>query len=177
MTQDFANRARKKNPPAQTGSPRWVWFLTGFTSGAFLSFLGMLWYFVGLGNTSDSIVEKPVAEPNQVIDEMQWDFYEIFPKSVVPVVEEYNESGQKVLVKNYRWLLQAGSFKDPIDADELRAQLLLLGFDVTIQKTEIDGSPWHRVIAGPFDTDLERNRAQDKLAQAEIQSIALKIQK
>ncbi|MGV0034526.1 MAG: hypothetical protein ACNYPE_06035 [Candidatus Azotimanducaceae bacterium WSBS_2022_MAG_OTU7] len=39
---------------------------------------------------------KPKAEPQAKIQEMQWDF-EIFPKSVVPIVEEYTKSGKKIV--------------------------------------------------------------------------------
>ena len=108
---------------------------------------------------------------------MQWDFYEIFPKTEVPVVEEYTESGDKIVVENFRWILQAGSFQDPNDADEQRASLILLGLDVQTQSVKVSGDKWYRVIVGPFDSELERNRAQDKLAQAEIPSMAAKIPK
>ena len=106
---------------------------------------------------------------------MQWDFYEIFPKSVVPVVEEYTKTGAKVIVDNSRWILQAGSFKEAIDADERRATLILMGLDVSIQEVKVDGASWQRIIVGPFDSVLERSRAQNKLAQAEIPSIPMKI--
>ena len=106
---------------------------------------------------------------------MSFDFYEIFPKSVVPVVEEYDETGEKVEAEPVRWILQTGSFSSPDDADELRASLILMGLDASITKVEVDGKDWHRVMAGPFDTELARNRAQDKLAQAQIKAIPIKL--
>ena len=77
-------------------------------------------------------------------------------------------------------MIQGGSYrlvlsKTPIDADERRATLILLGLDVGIQEVKVTGDTWHRVIAGPFDSKLQLNRAQDKLAQAEISSIPMKI--
>ena len=123
--------------------------------------------------TTDDV--KPKAEPQAKDDGMQWDFYEIFPKSVVPVVEEYTKTGTKVIVDNSRWVLQAGSFKDAIDADERRASLILMGLDVSIQEVKVDGANRHRSIVGPFDSVLERSRAQNKLAQAQISSIPMKI--
>jgi cell division protein FtsN len=106
---------------------------------------------------------------------MQWDFYEIFPRSEVPVVEEYDDAGNRLQTDQYRWILQAGSFQEPDDADELRASLLLLGLDASTTEVEVTGETWHRVIVGPFDTELERNRAQDRLAQAEISALPLRI--
>ena len=149
--------------------------MTGFTFGAFLTFLAMLWYFIPAGIEPGQALVKPVPEPNQAVEEMQWDFYEIFPKSVVPVVEEYNEAGEKVVLDNHAWVLQAGSFQNADDADQLRAELILMGLDAVTMEIEVKGVDWHRVIVGPFDEELERNRAQDTLAQSQIESIALKI--
>lgn len=143
--------------------------------GAFCAFLAALWLFTPGGEPRKASRESPVAEPEAMIEEMQWDFYEIFPRSVVPIVEEYITAGEKIPVDDARWILQAGSFRDPNDADERRAELLLMGLSVTTTKAEMSGTVWHRVIVGPFDTELDRNRAQDKLAQAQIQSIAFRI--
>ena len=137
--------------------------------------MAALWYQKPAPPVPVSDGGKPKAEPQSKVEEIQWDFWEMFPNSVVPVVEEYTKTGKKVAVDNSRWALQAGSFKDAIDADELRATLILLGLDVSIQEVEVSGTKWHRVIVGPFDSQLEHNRAQDKLAQAEISSFPMKI--
>ena len=50
-----------------------------------------------------------------------------------------------------------------------------MGLDAVTTEIEVNGVDWHRVIVGPFDEELERNRAQDTLAQSQIESIALKI--
>ncbi len=182
MTQDFAKKHRSRKsapepPPIAVRERKFSLptFLTGFLSGAFITFLAALWYLKPAGDIPPSDAGKPRAEPQTKVEEMQWDFYEIFPKSVVPIVEEYTNAGEKVVVDDSRWVLQAGSFKDPIDADERRATLILLGLDVGIQEVKVTGDTWHRVIAGPFDSKLQLNRAQDKLAQAEISSIPMKI--
>ncbi len=182
MTQDFAKKHRSKksapgSPPVGVRGPTFslATFLTGFLSGTFITFLAALWYLKPAGDMQSMDAGKPRAEPQAKVQEMQWDFFEIFPKSVVPIVEEYTKSGKKVIVDNSRWVLQAGSFKDPIDADERRATLILMGLDVSIREVKVTGDTWHRVVVGPFDAKLELNRAQDKLAQAEIPSIPMKI--
>ena len=178
MTQDFAKKPRSEPPPAPATGNGLRWFLGGFVSGAFVAFLTSLWLLVPADSkpkTAD--IPKPGTTEDTKVEEMQWDFYEIFPKTEVPVVEEYTEAGNKVRVENFRWILQAGSFKNPDDADEQRATLILLGLNVQTQSVKVSGDTWYRVIVGPFDSALERNRAQDKLAQAEIQSMAVKIPK
>ena len=176
MTQDYA-KPHRTTPPSVDAPPRWVWFVTGFFLGGFLSFLAALWVLSPATEQPAETTETPTAEPDARVDEMKWDFYEIFPKSEVPVVEEYTTSGEKVVVDNVRWILQAGSFQDPNDADERRAELLLMGLNVTTTEVQMSEKTWHRVIVGPFDTELELGRAQDKLAQAEIPSIPIRIPK
>jgi cell division protein FtsN len=138
-----------------------VWFFTGMVAGVFLSFLVYLWAFVPPDLQSVDIKEIPKADPDQTVKEMQFDFYDLFPKSKVPIVEEYNEEG--LLVQSpepFVYLLQAGSFQ---------------GLEVFIREIQVEGKNWHRVMVGPFDTSLALNRAQDKLAEAEIESILLKV--
>lgn len=175
MTQDFA-KPHKAEMQKPSNPPPWLLFMTGFTAGAFVTFLAMLWYFVAPVEPDSQASVNPVPEPNPPVEEMEWEFYEIFPKSVVPV-EEYNEDGEKVMLDQSAWILQVGSFRNPDDADELRAELILMGFDVVTKEIEVDGANWHRVIVGPFEAELDRNRAQDKLAQAQIGAIPMKILK
>lgn len=184
MTQDFAKKKRARSAPpesAPAARPAWMWFGSGFFAGAFLMFIGGLW-FLSYDPSAPAETATPRPEPQARTEEagseeMQWDFYEIFPKSEVPVVEEYNAEGEKVQTDQFAWILQVGSFRDPNDADELRASLLLMGLDVTTTPIDVDGQKWHRVIVGPFNSQLERNRAQDKLAQAEIQSMPYRIKR
>lgn len=57
------------------------------------------------------------------------------------------------------YLLQAGSFRAPAEADRRRAQILLLGLEARVETVNANGDTWYRVHAGPF-------QAGDKLAQA-----------
>ncbi len=180
MTQDFAKKKKEAPPPTRpTPKAPWFHFVTGFVAGAFVTFLAALWYTGAGQNSEESLATapKPVAEPNSIADEIDWDFYEIFPKSEVPVSSEpdYATESTSGPDYSYHWLIQAGSFRDARDADELRAQLILLGLETRVQKSKVEGTTWHRVVAGPFDTDLKKNRAQDKLAQAQIESIPIRI--
>lgn len=178
MTQDFAKQRRTKPPEKKAptpGKPGWILFAGGFICGVFVTLLATLWYLKPSASEGQIAGEHPTAEPKAKADDMTWDFYEIFPRSVVPVGEEYKQDEPEQVPDTRKWVLQSGSFKDPNDADERRAELLLMGFSVSTTSVDVEGTIWHRVIVGPFDTDLEKNRAQDKLAQAEIQSIPLRV--
>ena len=178
MPKDFAKKHLNAKRPEE-GLRRGNLFLAGFLLGFFICFLGALWYFIPIKSTPPIKEVRPLAQPKEDTDtdEMQWDFYEIFPKSVVPVVEEYNKIGEKVTADQFSWILQAGSFLEIADADKMRGELILIGLEAFITAVEVSGREHHRVIVGPFDTELDRNRAQDKLAQAQISSVAIKIPK
>ncbi len=189
MAQDFAKRARPPSkgaadrPGAPAGrAPRLVLFGSGFLAGAFVSFLVYLAVAVP-HDPQTTALPKPV--PSNVsppeIEEMQWDFYEIFPRSEVPIIEAYGEPGAKTRgqepspEQGFAYILQAGSFKSAQDADQLRVELILMGLDAITRKVEVGGDDWHRVVVGPFNTRLDLNRAQDKLAQAQIAAIPYRV--
>ena len=176
MPKDFAKKHVIAKRPEQ-GLRRGTLFLAGFLLGFFICFLGALWYFIPIKSTSPIKEDHPLALPEADTDEMQWDFYEIFPRSVVPVVQEYDETGDKISVDQFSWVIQAGSFLELKDADKMRGELILLGLEVFITTVKVSNQDHHRVLVGPFDSELTRNRAQDKLAQAQIASMPLKIPK
>lgn len=76
-----------------------------------------------------------------------------------------SESGPTAQKNATLFVLQAGSFKDQIQADKHRAQLLLQGFDASVRAATLsNGEEWHRVILGPF------KRSEAELLQARLKS-------
>lgn len=174
MTQDFARSSGGYANSSQI--PRWVWFLTGFVSGFFVAFLIYLDEFVP-GDPQASLTKNPpaVAIAEDQIEEMEWDFYELFKKQNVPV-EEFNAAGQKVKVEEaVKYLLQAGSFQNKVDANRLRGELILLGLEAFSKEVEVKGKKWHRVLVGPMDSTLQLGRVQQQLANAKIASMPVKV--
>ena len=55
------------------------------------------------------------------------------------------------------YVLQAGSYRKPEEADRVRAQLKLQGIDANVQRVSVDDDVWHRVRIGP---DHRSHRAQ-----------------
>ena len=171
MPQDFAKRRVTTNKNAKSASQFSV-FISGFIAGVFSSFLIYLWQ----SNLETEItMDIPKQTISNKVEEMQWDFYEIFPKSEVQIIDEYSEQQEPNIDDMFFFILQTGSFQVEVDADARRAELLLLGLDVFIQEVEIEGETWYRVMVGPLENELARNRAQDKLAQAEIASLPLRV--
>ncbi len=73
------------------------------------------------------------------------------------------------------YILQSGSFHTEAEADQRRAQILMLGLAVTIQPVVVDGQPtWYRVIAGPFPDAAAAATAKKHLQEQGIASIGIR---
>ncbi|MES1981142.1 MAG: SPOR domain-containing protein [Pseudomonadota bacterium] len=74
----------------------------------------------------------------------------------VPVKESSKET----------YLLQAGAFNNPDDADKLKAKLAMLGLEANVQSVTLaDKVTWHRVRLGPYRGTSEMNKAMATLKQ------------
>lgn len=69
-----------------------------------------------------------------------------------------------------RFLLQAGAFKSPEDADGMRARLALVGLDARIFPIEQGGQTLYRVRLGPYGQLDDVNRVRKLLAENSIEA-------
>lgn len=67
--------------------------------------------------------------------------------------------------------LMAGSFQKPSDAEAQKANLALIGFDASVQKTVIGEKVWYRVKIGPFKRQDDANRARSDLKENGIDAV------
>jgi cell division protein FtsN len=74
-----------------------------------------------------------------------------------------------------RYLLQAGAFKSPEDADAMRARLALLGFDAKILPREQDGITLYRVRLGPYGNIEDVNRIRKAMTENGIDVQLMKV--
>jgi len=172
---DYAKKVAQSRQPVKSQIPPWVWFFTGLVSGLFLAFIIYLAKFAPGTLPAELLEEEPtanIATPEVIKKEPPFQFYEIFPKNEVPVVEE---SEQIKSAEPSRYVLQTGSFSTVEDADRMRASLILLGLDVHIKEIMVRGKLRHRVLVGPLENDRELNQTQGRLAEANIESIALRL--
>lgn len=66
------------------------------------------------------------------------------------------------------YYLQAGAFRNNADAEAMKARLLMLGFDASVQSAQVNGGTVNRVRMGPFKGIDEMNRARSRLAEEKI---------
>lgn len=75
-----------------------------------------------------------------------------------------------------RYLLQAGSFRSPEDADSYRVKLLLWGLDARIERGIVkNGDTWYRVQLGPFIEQTAINKARKVLEAHNIDGLMLQL--
>ena len=94
------------------------------------------------------------------------------PKAAPPPAEK----GNVFPAEDSRFLLQAGAFRTPDDADSMRARLALLGFDARIFPREQDGTTLYRVRLGPYGNLEDVNRIRKTMAEngIDVQLVRLK---
>ncbi|MEC8600700.1 MAG: SPOR domain-containing protein [Pseudomonadota bacterium] len=109
----------------------------------------------------------------RVTETIDWSFYDLFPKAEVATVGGYQQPMAMVGDATLTYYLQVGSFPTTSDADQRRAELLLLGLSPSVEQKQIEQTTWHRIMLGPFESEVELNRTQAVLAANEFESMPL----
>ncbi|WP_087460034.1 SPOR domain-containing protein [Oleiphilus messinensis] len=128
--------------------------------------------------------EKPKmakAEPElkNPDESSRFEFYKMLPNSEIETsnVDAYRPK-VKADKKQYNYILQTGSFRNPSDAERQKAQIGFQGLRATVSSIDDkSGRPWYRVEVGPFYSRSKMNGAIDKLVSINIQPLTKKIPK
>ena len=151
----------------------------GFVTGVFVGLISatgafLLWPKVSAPEPYLEEVSQLGEETSQRMNEtIDWSFYDLFPKAEVATVGGYQQPMVMTADSTVIYYLQVGSFPTTSDANLRRAELLLLGLSPSVEKKQIDQTTWHRIMLGPFESQVELNRAQALLAANEFESMPL----
>ena len=181
-----SSRAKKKQE-----FPGWVWMLFGLALGLSVAFA----VYVkdrrpttiasapapepaSLQGALDDNGESAVAaEPEEAED--RFTFYEMLPNFEVIIPEEEpdvaRDTEPKAVVEPGLYVLQAGSFSTPGDADRRRAELAMHGIESKIQRVTIDDKTYHRVRIGPTNDLDELNLLRSRLRAAQIDVLRIRL--
>lgn len=120
----------------------------------------------------------------------KFDFYTILPEMEVSVPEWEDETDVPATeekaapedapatstVAEEKYILQIGSFRQPDEADRVKARLALLGIGAEIQRVVIDGGDvWHRVRAGPYEDPAQLKQMRQRLIENDVDFMLLKL--
>ena len=113
-------------------------------------------------------------------DRPRFDFYRILPGREEPVTERQMREAAKQAGKpgapKDSYFLQAGSFQNPADADNLKARLALMGMEANVEPANLaEKGVWYRVRLGPFTRIDEINRLRQQLAQNGVDASLVRI--
>ena len=115
----------------------------------------------------------------------RFDFYTILPNQEVVVPDPEPPARKKTKSKDKKtppvpegvYYLQAGSFRKIDKANGMRARIILLGTEASIQSVTIDRDTWHRVRVGPYK-DLARLReVRQRLRDNKIETLLVRAHK
>lgn len=152
-------------------------------------------------STAKSVVSEPNTPATPIKAATTFDFFTVLPEIevVVPTHESdsssslpqtsitdkttAHETASKVTGKvatkvsdSSTYMLQAGSYKNPADADRLKAELAFQGLVSVIQKVSIQArGDFYRVRLGPYPSYEQMAAADQKLIGQGIQTLRLKI--
>jgi cell division protein FtsN len=140
--------------------------------------------------TPSAASTKPAARPAPRVTsatserdkaENRFQFYEILPQYEVVVPDEKapatGNARPRAAAAPGSYLLQVGSFSAAADADRMKANLALLGFESDVQRVTIDGNVFNRVRIGPIvDLDAAK-RTQRQLGAAGYDTMLMKVPK
>lgn len=189
MTKDFANRgqsakpAKKRSRPSartaratptrgkKTASFHGPSFSSGAIFGAVLVLLAAYlpeWLETPPGSKEQAATNAPVAPS------VTFEFPDILKDREITVdTSPYQTESSKQSDKPNSYKVQAASFRDRGEADELRANLLLSNLPANVVISDGDTGRWFRVTLGPFDRRVDANRALTKLRERGISGIVL----
>ena len=163
--------AKPSRSAKRGGSPIFTGVLIGLAVGAVLA-VGVALWATG-NNPFKAAAPGPAPHTAPVSNESakpetapSFDFYKVLPNESADALPATPPSAAAAAPKYY---LQAGAFQNAADADNLKAQLALLGMEAVIQTSnQGDRGIFHRVRVGPFLAMDEVNRTRSLLAQNNI---------
>jgi cell division protein FtsN len=181
---------RRGTKKASSGIPAWFWLLGGILIGlgaaVFLMAKGYLpeikQHLPSVDNksteaTEPALAEEEIAEPKKP----RYDFFTVLPEMEVVVPEQElsrkaEPSTPQTTAESSadQYILQAGSFRNASDAEQMKAQLALLGSMATVQKVTVNGQTWHRVRLGPFQGARQADEMRRMLSDNRIDTLVMK---
>ena len=182
-----SRRRRWKKRSRQDEYPGWAWMLLGLVIGFSVTFA------IYINNRTTKFPVNSVVQQKSNINndheqaknqlekpaDPRFGFYEILPKFEVIIPEQELDvqvkSDPQIVVQPGFYILQAGSFIEYKEADQLKAKLAMQGIKSKINRFKIDDTNWYRVRIGPIADLNELNILQNRLAQAQIDILRIRI--
>lgn len=121
-------------------------------------------------NINQDTVKKVERKPPVVVESKP-----IIKPSTATIVQTPPKQANNTPSSHNQYLIQVASLTHRIDADRLKAELVLLGYDVHIKQHTINGATWYRVHVGPYLHIKSAERDKQTLKAKDYDGIIRKI--
>lgn len=123
---------------------------------------------------------QEAAAPEEQSGKPRFDFYTILPGTESQVTEQEIRQKEATATPSApvseSYFLQVGAFQTEQEADNMKAQLALLGLEAIVQTATIpEKGVWHRVRVGPFASLDQINRAREELVRNGFKADLIKV--
>lgn len=189
MPKDYKHTGQARRKATVESNNGWLWLIVGFVLG-FAAAMGVTW--LQQSDTELPRVELPEGTDSENGGEenadeegdgegSRFNFYRMLERFEVIVPEEEvrvreTEDGSPAPSESGPYVLQVGSFRNEADADRLRANLGLAGFESHIQQVSIDdGTTYHRVRIGPIESVRDMERIRNRLENEGIEPLLIRL--
>ncbi|MGV6825794.1 MAG: SPOR domain-containing protein [bacterium] len=191
MARDYKSRAQRR--PKKKPIPVFVWISAGYVAGLVTALVVWMNFTPGgdapgwiTPDTPVTVAPPPAKDdPAQVDDRVarpRFDFYTLLPEMEVvvpedeldaelkpppaPAVEPATAEQPAPKTVSAAYLLQVGSFRNPADADRVKAQLTLLGYKTSVTRVKTpNGNTTNRVRVGPIQAGSLKSQRKALAAQ------------
>lgn len=196
MAHDYKNVSRTRGTKATSPRGAVLPFLAGLSIGLLAAFAIFLYHYQSLlqGEVPQITVHNraPAAGTNTPAPQAPtpaaatepppptFEFYQILPSQEVSMSEweaaAPPEGGEVAPAADDLLILQVGSFKTAEAADQIKAELALLGIEADVQRVVINGQDAvHRVRIGPFKDKQAFADTRQRLISNDLDFVALNL--
>lgn len=191
MATDYKHRHKRKRRPLGERFSHALSFLTGLCLGLFVA---VIVYF--RAHSANIEVHNPLlAETGKTAAsgknrnrpapatpaEPELEFYRVLPGKEVNISEWESRAetpGRQNGPEPALFVLQVGSFKEYGAADQIKAQLALVGVKADIERVVINGQEVrHRVRIGPYTNDNELQQVKQRLSANDLDFMLLQLER
>jgi cell division protein FtsN len=193
MQQDYKLKAA---PRSKSGGSLLLGVLVGFLAGLAVAAIIAVYFLKtpmpfldkgrdkptnGAPNLAESAKQPAKTQEAKAETKPRFDFYRILPGQEEPVTDKQVREAVRQAEKTgtgikETYLLQAGSFQNPADADNLKAKLALLGVEASVEPANLaEKGVWYRVRIGPYTRLEEINRVRQQMVENGIEVSLVRI--
>ena len=176
----MVSRDYKRSKARREPFSGWTGLLIGFIAGFGVG-LALYLFDPRSAPKNGGPAPEPASTRESTGDEPadRYDFYEMLPNFEVVVPEKEAAVRRDLpaapVAKAGSYVLQVGSYRDFDEADRVRAQLALQGIESKVQRVSVDSDTWHRVRIGPISDLAELNRIRDRLREADMELLVIRV--